>query len=156
MTNAIRLIESEYEQKRRNIQLITNGTFCDKQLAEKEIKYNKDGSVKKTHCNKMTGQSSEVYAFRTKEEINAMINVLNKHIESALNNNQRQITARNKMLFLVGINLGIRASDLHDLQWSFFYDIANGKTFRGKPPDSPIKLWSKVRTTKPLWASSLP
>lgn len=102
--------EQEHERRRKNIQLITNGKI-----------------VEKTHCNKIVGRSSEVYAFRTKEEISAMINVLNKHIEEAANDSQRQIAARNKMLFLIGINLGIRASDLHDLQWSFFYDVVNGK-----------------------------
>lgn len=109
-------IEQEQRQRRKNIKLV-----------KKEVKYNKDGSIKKTHCNKIAGKSSEVYAFRTNEEIEAMINVLNRHIKEATNDNQRQIAARNKMLFLIGINVGIRASDLHDLQWNFFYYVVNDK-----------------------------
>lgn len=85
-----------------------------------EARYNKDGSIDKRHCNKMTGESSEVYAFNTKEEIKAMMNVFDKHIVEAATENQRQIAHRNKLLFLIGINIGIRASDLRTLRWEFF------------------------------------
>lgn len=68
------------------------------------------------------GKSSEVYAFRTKEEIKAMIDVFDKHIKEAENNDQRRIARRNKMLFVIGINVGIRGSDLHMLTWDFFYE----------------------------------
>lgn len=71
---------------------------------------------------KVAGQDSEVYAFRTREEIAAMINVLDKHISESINDNQRKIAHRNKMMFLIGINIGIRASDLRTLKWSFFFD----------------------------------
>ncbi|MCM1231329.1 MAG: hypothetical protein NC489_14505 [Ruminococcus flavefaciens] len=101
--------EQAQQHKCQIIELaVVGGNICDKNL------------IKKTHCNKIAGKSSEVYAFRTKEEISAMINVLNKHIENATNDNQRQIAVQNKMLFLIGINVGIRASDLHDLQWNIF------------------------------------
>ena len=49
-----------------------------------------------------------------------MIDTLNKHIEEAENENQKQIAYRNKLLFLIGINIGIRASDLRALKWNFF------------------------------------
>lgn len=87
---------------------------------KEEVKYNKDGSVSKRHPNKTAGVSSEVYPFTSDEEIKAMIDVFDKHIEEATNDNQRQIAARNKMLFLIGINVGIRASDLCGLQYNFF------------------------------------
>ena len=86
-----------------------------------EIRYNKDGSIDKRHSNKISGQDSEVYAFKTKEEIESMINVFDKHITDATNDNQRQIACRNKMLFLIGMNVGIRGSDLRTLKWSFFF-----------------------------------
>lgn len=76
---------------------------------------------------KSKGKSSEVYAFRTKEEIAAMIDVFDKHIEEATNDNQRQIAHRNKMLFMIGINVGIRGSDLRTLKWSFFFEEKNGE-----------------------------
>ncbi|MDD5980151.1 MAG: tyrosine-type recombinase/integrase [bacterium] len=92
-----------------------------------KIRYNKDGSVDKRHPNKVSGVSSEVYPF-SKGEIKSMINVLNKHIDESTNDNQRQIACRNKMLFLVGINLSLRISDLISLKWNFF--LKDDLTFR--------------------------
>lgn len=85
-----------------------------------EVRYNKDGSIDRRHPNKVAGKSSEVYPFVSEEEIKAMVDVFNKHIDEATNDNQRMIACRNKMLFLVGINIGIRASDLCGLKYSFF------------------------------------
>ncbi len=67
------------------------------------------------------GTSVEVYAFKTKEEILKMIEVFDKHITEASNNDQRQIAARNKMLFIVGICVGLRAKDLCERKWCDFY-----------------------------------
>lgn len=90
-----------------------------------KVKYNKDGSIKRTHSNKIEGVQSEVYAFTTEKEISDMISVFNKHIEEATNNNRKQIAERNKLLFLIGINIGLRASDLRTLKWSFFFNKTN-------------------------------
>ena len=99
----------------------------DGKISKKEkVRYNKDGSIDKRHPNGYKGISKEVYAFTTMEEIESMINVFNKHINEAPDDNKRQIAARNKMMFLIGINLGIRASDLCSLKWSFFFQ-ADGK-----------------------------
>lgn len=90
-------------------------------LAKKpEVRYNKDGSIDKRHSNRVSGVSSTVYPFNL-NEIKSVINVFNKRIEEATNDNQRQIACRNKMLFLIGINVGLRASDLMQLRWSYFY-----------------------------------
>lgn len=93
-----------------------------------KVRYNKDGSISKRHPNKVAGKSSEVYAFTNEEEIRAMINVFNKHIEEADTDNHRMIACRNKMLFLTGINMGLRASDLASLTWNFFYN--ENRTFK--------------------------
>lgn len=85
-----------------------------------EVRYNKDGSVDKRYPHKEAGVSSEVYPFTTEEEIKAMIDVFNNRIEEAPDDNKRQIACRNKMLFLVGINIGLRSSDLCGLKYSFF------------------------------------
>jgi len=107
-------------------------------ISKKEkVRYNKDGSIDRRHTNKVAGKDAEVYAFNTEEEIKAMIDVLNKHIEEAPDNDKRKIACRNKMLFLVGINLGIRGSDLRTLRYSFFLkDIKDGenKTVREFKP----------------------
>lgn len=93
-----------------------------------EVRYNKDGSIDKRHPNKVAGTSSEVYAFNTEEEIKTMIDVFDKRIEEAPDENKRQIACRNKMMFLIGINVGLRASDLITLKWNFFYN--EDKTFK--------------------------
>lgn len=103
---------------------VVNGKLYKKE----EIRYNKDGSVDKRHCNKVAGISSEVYPFTTQEEVKAMIDMFDKHIEEAPDFNKRQIAARNKMLFLIGINVGLRASDLCNLTYSFF--LNNDGTFK--------------------------
>lgn len=96
-------------------------SVVDGKLSKKEkVRYNKDGSIDKRHTNKVAGVSSEVYPFTTQEEIKAMIDVFDKRINEADTPTNKQIAARNKMLFLIGINLGIRASDLCGLRYSFF------------------------------------
>lgn len=77
------------------------------------------------------GKKCEVYAFRTDEEIKAMLDVFDKHIAEAQNGTQRMLACRNKMLFVIGINIGIRASDLRLLTWDFFFE---------KMPDGSIKF----------------
>lgn len=97
-------------------------------LARKpEVKYNKDGSIDKRHSNRVSGVSSTVYPFNV-EEIKAVIDVFNSRIDEATNDNQRQIACRNKMLFLIGVNVGLRASDLMQLRWSYFFK--NDMTFK--------------------------
>ena len=97
-------------------------------LSKKEVKLNKDGSVDKRHSNKVAGVSSEVYPFTSESEIKAMIDVFNNRINEAPDEDKKWIASRNKMLFLVGINLGIRASDLCGLKYSFFMN--NDGTFK--------------------------
>lgn len=104
---------------------------------EKEIKYNKDGTVRRVVHNKAAGKESEVYAFKTKEEIKAMIDVFDKHIAEATNKDQRQIACRNKLLFVIGINVGIRASDIVMLRWNFFYN--NDGNFKDFYVIQPVK-----------------
>ena len=108
---------------KRQIELdnVINVSVINGKLSKKEkIKYNKDGSISKRHQNKEAGVSSEVYPFTTEEEIKAMINMFDKKIEEAPDDNKRQIACRNKLLFLIGINISLRASDLCDVKWNFF------------------------------------
>lgn len=100
--------------------VITLQVVDGKIFKKPEVRYNKDGTIDKRHSNSVAGVSCEVYPFNL-EEIKAIIGILNNHIEEATNENQRQIAHRNKMLFLVGVNVGLRASDLVQLRWSYFY-----------------------------------
>lgn len=117
------IIPMEQDNKIISFELIVNNN----KNKNKEVKFNKDGTVKKIVNNKVAGKDSEVYAFKTNEEIAAMITVFDKHIEEATTDTQKQICSRNKMLFLLGINLGIRASDLAELRWNYFFIKNNGK-----------------------------
>ena len=81
---------------------------------------------------KPAGVSSEVYAFRTDEEIKDMIDMFDKHINEAADEHHRQLASRNKLLFVVGINVGLRASDLITLKWSFFLDGVNDGEYKFK------------------------
>lgn len=102
---------------------VINGRLSQKE----EVRYNKDGSIDRRHSNKVAGVSSEVYPF-TNDEIKMMVDVFNSRIDEALTDNQRQIACRNKMLFLIGINLSLRISDLMTLKWNFF--LKDDMTFR--------------------------
>ena len=113
-------------RKQKTDNIITLSVVNGKLVKKPEVKHNKDGSIDKRHTNKVAGVSSEVYPYTSEEEIKSMIEVFNKRIKKASNENKKQIACRNKMLFLVGINLGIRASDLTSLKYSFFMD-GNGK-----------------------------
>lgn len=89
--------------------------------SKKTPKLNKDGTVSKVHCNKQAGVSSEVFSFKTKEEIQAMIDVFDKHISNAPDLDKLRIARRNKLLFILGINLSLRASDLRTVKYNFFF-----------------------------------
>ena len=109
----------------------------------KVIKYKKDGSIKIIPNNKIEGKASEVYPFRTKEEVSSIINVLDKHIDEATTIYNKKRWIRNKMLFVVGINLGIRGSDLCNLKWSdFFYE---NMTFKERTKIQPQKTKNKTK-----------
>ena len=107
-------------RKQETSNIIQLSVVGGKLAKKREVKYNKDGSIDKRHSNRVAGVSSTVYPFDV-EEIKAIINVFNKRIDEATNDTQRQIAKRNKMLFLIGINVGLRASDLTQLRWSYFY-----------------------------------
>lgn len=106
----------------------TRAKVIDLSTVMKVMDKKKNGTVNKRTYNKASGISSEVYAFTSEEEIKAMIDVFNNHIAEALDENKRQIACRNKMLFLIGINLSLRISDLVSLRWNFF--LKDDMTFK--------------------------
>lgn len=115
-------------------------------LSEKKPRLNKDGSVNKVCSHKVAGISSEVYAFQNEEEIKAMIDVFDEKINNAPDEDKQWIAARNKMMFLVGINLGIRASDLCGLKYSFFMnDNGSFKEFYSLQPKKTKKTGKFVK-----------
>lgn len=108
-------------RKEQTDNVITLSLINGKLAKKPEVRYNKDGSIDKRHSNRVSGISSTVYPFNV-EEIKSVIDVFNNRIDEATNDNQKQIACRNKMLFLIGVNIGLRASDLMQLRWSYFYN----------------------------------
>lgn len=108
-------------RKQETDNVITLQIIDGKLGVKPKVRYNKDGSIDKRHPNKVAGTSSTVYPFDM-DEIKAMIDVFNKRIENASNEDKRQIALRNKTLFLVSINVGLRASDLLKLRYNYFYN----------------------------------
>lgn len=113
--------------KHQTDNVITLSLIDGKLVKKPKVRYNKDGSIDRRHSNRVSGVSSVVYPLNL-EEIKSVIDVLNRRIEEATNDNQRQIACRNKMLFVIGVNVGLRASDLTQLRWSYFYK--NDMTFK--------------------------
>lgn len=143
--------------RRQTDNVITLSVVNGKLFKKEEVRYNKDGSIDKRHPNKVAGVSSEVYPFTTEAEIKAMISVFDKHIDEATTDNQRMIACRNKMLFLIGINISLRASDLVTLKWNFFFDDnGNFKDFYTLQPKKQrkqkkfVKLYFNQATKKAI------
>ena len=107
-------------RKQSTDNVITLSLVNGKLAKKPEVRYNKDGTIDKRHSNRVSGVSSTVYPFNV-EEVKSIISVFDKRIEKAANGNQKQIACRNKMLFLIAVNIGLRASDLIQLRWSYFY-----------------------------------
>lgn len=86
----------------------TNGSSALKTEKSKlvlfPVKEERDPEKKKG--NYKVGEKQEVYPFKTSEDLNAMHSYFLEH-------NQR----RNDLLFIVGINVGLRAGDLLSLKW---------------------------------------
>lgn len=82
--------------------------------SEKKSNYKKNYKV---------GEKQEVYPFRTQEDLELMYN---HFIE------KKQY--RNALMFVIGINVGLRASDLLELKWSQIFDedgnVVNGITVK--------------------------
>ena len=88
---------------------------------QREVKYNKDGSLNKSKNNKEKGVSSYVQCL-TKGEVDLIVNYLIDNLNSAKNNSQEQIRFRNLVMFVLGINLPIKAQELLSLKYSDLFD----------------------------------
>ena len=70
------------------------------------------------HTNKE--RSTKVFALTSQEEIYAMLREFNLAISNAKSPKKLKIAHRNKLIFVLGINLGLRASDLLERTWNDF------------------------------------
>lgn len=105
-----------------------NNKIIKLQLVNGSLSINNNKKNNKLESKKIK-KSTEVYAFKSKEEIDKMIKIFDKHIDEADTPDHEHIARRNKMLFIIGINISIRGSDISALKWSdFFYDNYTMKT----------------------------
>lgn len=81
----------------------------------KDVKYKKDGSPKRTKCNKKKGRKSEVYPFQI-EDIKKMTNYFK-------DNEMWQCY----LIFIIGINMARRVGDTLFLTWEHFFNPETGK-----------------------------
>lgn len=137
MTNAVfahnqsgKISDTQAEHQRNNIEV----TGIE---VRKEVKLRKDGQPKKTHSNKAENISSMVEPFKNKEDIAAIWDVLDNAILKAEENYRNGIddtdlyvykAYRNKLYFKIGMNNGLRISDLSRLKYSDFI-VKNGKEY---------------------------
>lgn len=90
----------------------------------KEKRIKADGTVDKRYYNTNTrtkGTSSEVY-FLDRNEIELVKNRLLYNIENATTPTNELMNRRNYALFCMGINVGLRISDLIKLTWGDIFD----------------------------------
>jgi len=89
---------------------------------EKFQKDNNKNSKLRVVKSSRKGKSNEVYALRTEEEINRVISHFNKRIENAETPTNERVARRDRALFICGINIGIRGSDISVLKWGDVFD----------------------------------
>ena len=95
--------------------------FKNGYTTQKEVRYNKDGSIDSRGGKKQKGVSSFVEGFDVKE-VDSIINYLIEEINSAENNNQEEIRFRNLVMFVLGINLPLRPGEFLALKYADLFD----------------------------------
>jgi integrase len=85
-------------------------------------KLKKDGTLKIIPNNSKAGEAHEVYPFKDKKDILAIQNYFLGKKEMASGEKYKQAWARNYLIFTIGINSGLRASDLLNLTWGDIYN----------------------------------
>ena len=121
--------------------------YIERYTTEKVVRYNKDGTVDKRKTNKVKGKSSYVEGL-SREEVDLIVDYLIKDINEAENYNQEQIRFRNLLMFIMGINLPIKANEFLSLRFKDVFDENNypkpfrmqlGRFHKDKIIDIPLK-----------------
>lgn len=110
--------EAAKKTKSQSYLKIVDGT------TSKAKRINADGTIDQRHknvSNKRAGVSSKVY-FLNREEIELMKNAFIKNIESSCEPTNELMNRRNYALFCMGINVGLRISDLIKFKWCDIFD----------------------------------
>lgn len=91
----------------------------------RSVKKTLTGDVKQTPNNSIKGKAKEVYPLKKKEDIEAIKLYYRARINNKDNDEDKQIAGRDLLAFVLGVNVGLRASDLLKLLWSdiFYKDM---------------------------------
>ena len=93
----------------------------------KQPKLKNDGTEKKTPNNNK--EDRWVHPIRNKEDIKRILEYLHKKTGTATRMDTMMAAYRNELLFAIGINVGLRVSDLITLKWENIFE-SDMKTFR--------------------------
>ena len=88
-----------------------------------DIKYRKDGKPKQTKSNAKKNRDN-VYPFK-EEDIPKMVEYFQEQIDKAIADKSKEkelIARRNLAGYIMGINIGLRASDFVSFKWNDIYD----------------------------------
>ena len=81
-------------------------------VIEGRVKLTKDGRVKNTPNNRVIGRSTKVDPIMEKEDIKTILAYIQKRIDEADRDDYRWQWDRNKLYFILAINLKLRVSDM--------------------------------------------
>lgn len=96
-----------------------------KSETRRKVKVKKDGNILQISESKNTGKKKgdKASPLKTVEEITSVIQYYEDKANDKTNTDtNRKIADRNKLLCIVGFNIGVRGSDLTKIRWSNVYD----------------------------------
>lgn len=94
---------------------------------KKEVKLKKDGTEKQTPNNNK--EDRWVHPIRNKEDIKKILEYLHEQTGNTTRIDTMMAAYRNELLFVIGINVGLRVSDLITLKWENIFED-DMKTFK--------------------------
>lgn len=95
--------------------------YIEGYATQKEVKYNKDGSINRRKSNKKKGLSSFVDGF-SPEEVNRITDYFVTEINTSTNSHQQEIHFRNLIIFLLGVNLPHKSNDFLGFRYCDLFD----------------------------------
>lgn len=113
------ILANNYECKARIVQF-------PRMEQEKKVKYTKAGEIKRTPNNQEEDRWAD--PIRDKEDVQKCIDYLRNRAVFTCRKDTKFAAVRNYALFIVGINVGLRMSDLLKLRWKDIF-MSDMKTF---------------------------
>jgi len=106
----------------------------EEEVVEKIPKYTKNGKIKKTPNN--TKENRDMVKPIKKEDIPTIVKYYKSKVDTARSVKNEMSARRDLSLFIMGINIGLRVSDLITLKWNDIYEkdwtFKSGKVIKPK------------------------